>query len=319
MWEDLYYRYGMQHWMAFDSVAHWATGPSELFKQSSEEVQATIFRELMTGTASMCFALSEPDAGSDVWMMRTVAVPDGDGWRLSGTKQWMTNGPYADYALVFAVTDPSQVAARSGGLTAFLVATTADGFRVDSLIKLYGHVGSNEAIISLSEVWVPDSNRLGPLDDGLRLALSGTTLGRLYNAARSVGLARWALDVALDYAEARHTFGQPVIEYQGVSFPLADQATEVSAARLLGLRAAYLVDQGGSAVKEAAMAKMYSTEVATRTIDRAVQTLGGMGLTNEMNLSHAWQEIRAVHIADGSAEILRRLIVGRLRRGDRSL
>jgi acyl-CoA dehydrogenase len=319
VWEDLYYRWGMQHWMAFDCVAHWATGPSQLFLESTPEVRSTIFSELMAGTATMCFALSEPDAGSDVWMMRTTARRDGLGWHITGTKQWMTNGPYAAYALVFAVTDPDKVRARTGGLSAFIVPTDAEGFSVDSLIKLYGHIGSNEAIVSLSDVCVDDANLLGAVDDGLRLALSGTTLGRLYNAARSVGLARWALDAALDYAEARRTFGQPVIEYQGVSFPLAERATELSAARLLGLRAAGLVDRDRPAVKEAAMAKMYSTETATRTIDQAVQTLGGMGLTNEVHLSQAWQELRAVHIADGSAEILRRLIVGRLRRGDRSL
>jgi acyl-CoA dehydrogenase len=316
VWEDLYHRWSMQHWLAFDSVAHWATGPSQLFTEASDRVRREVMPLLMAGERTLCFAMSEPDAGSDLWMMKTTAERDGDGWRLNGTKQWMTNGPYADYAFVFAVTDPSAVQARKGGLSVFLVPTSSPGYQVDSLIKLYGHIGSNEAIISLTDVWVSTDAVMGAVDDGLRLGLSGTTLGRLYNAARSVGLSRWALELALEYTKVRKTFGQPVIDYQGVSFPLADRAVEVLGAHLMGLHAAGLVDDGRLATTEAAMAKICSTEVAGRTIDQAVQALGGMGLTNEMHLSQAWQELRAVRIADGSAEILRRLIVGRLRKGD---
>jgi acyl-CoA dehydrogenase len=319
VWEHLYRTSGMKHWLAFDSVSHWATGPSALFAAATGSTREQVLPRLMSGEATLCFAMSEPDAGSDLWRMRTRATPDGDGWRLTGTKQWMTNGPYADYALVFAVTDPGAVAARKGGLSVFVVPTDAPGYQVDSLIKLHGHIGSNEAIVSLTNVWVPADAMLGELNDGLSLGLSGTTLGRLYNAARSVGLSRWALDVALDYAATRETFDRPIIDHQGVSFPLASCAAEIHAAHLMGLHAAGLVDEGKPAIKEAAMAKMFSTEMAGRAIDQAAQALGGMGLTNELHLMHAWQELRAVRIADGSSEILRRLIVGRLRRGDREL
>jgi acyl-CoA dehydrogenase len=227
----------------------------------------------------------------------------------------MTNGPYADYALVFAVTDAEASAQRKGGLSAFLVPTTEPGYQVDSLIKIYGHIGSNEAIVSLTDTWVPDDAILGSLNNGLQLGLAGTTLGRLYNSARSVGLSRWALETALEYAKVRTTFGTPIIDYQGVSFPLVDRSIELLGAHLMGLHAARLLDAGRSAVAEAAMAKICSTEVAGRTIDQAVQALGGMGLTNEVHLTKAWQELRAVRIADGSAEILRRLLVGRLQKG----
>jgi acyl-CoA dehydrogenase len=319
VWESLYRRFGMQHWLAFDTVAHWATGPSELFVHAGPQLTATVFPELMSGDKTMCFAMSEPNAGSDVWMMRTTAERQGDDWVINGTKQWMTNGPYADFALVFAVTDAAMVAGRKGGLSAFLVPTDAPGYRVDSLIKLYGHVGSNEAIISCTDVKVPGWSLMGELHDGLALGLSGTTLGRLYNAARSVGTSRWALEVALDYCAERQAFGRPVLDNQGVAFPLVDRATEVLGAHLMGLHAATVVDGGGRGIREAAMAKMYSTEVADRTIDQAIQALGGMGLTNETHLTTAWQELRAVRIADGSAEILRRLIAHRLRQGDREL
>jgi acyl-CoA dehydrogenase len=160
---------------------------------------------------------------------------------------------------------------------------------------------------------------MGTLHEGLVFGLSGTAVGRLYNAAKSVGLSRWALEQALDYAASRRTFGSAVLDYQGVSFPLATCAMEVHAAHLMGVNAARVIDAGLPGTLEVAMAKAYSTEMAGRAIDQAVQALGGMGLTNELHLTQAWQELRAVRIADGSAEILRRLIVGRLRKGERDL
>ena len=242
-----------------------------------------------------------------------------DHWVINGVKQWMTNGPYADYALVFAVTDPAQLARRTGGISAFLVDAAAPGYRVDSVIKLFGNVGSNEAILSFTDVEVDNEALMGTLHEGLVFGLSGTTVGRLYNAAKSVGLSRWALEQALDYAMSRRTFGSAILDYQGVSFPLATCAMEVHAAHLMGVNAARVIDAGLPGTLEVAMAKAYSTEMAGRAIDQAVQALGGMGLTNELHLTQAWQELRAVRIADGSAEILRRLIVGRLRKGERDL
>jgi acyl-CoA dehydrogenase len=320
VWEDLYHGHGMQGFPLFyDTVSHWATGPSQLFVHARPEMLAGGFKELMSGEKTMCFALSETDAGSDLWGMRTTAVRDGSRWRINGTKQWMTNGPYAEYALVFAVTDPVQVAARKGGITAFLVPADAKGYEVAGLIKLYGHHGSNEAIVSFADVVVDDSARLGEIGEGLAIALSGTTLGRVYNSARAVGMARWAIEQAVEYALNRETFGHRILDYQAVSFPLAESATEILAAHVLGLHTARLVDQGKNAVKEAAMMKNYSISVAVRAIDRAVQTMGGIGITNDSLLSLAWQELRAVLIADGSAEMLNRLIVGRLARGDVAL
>ncbi|MDT4933646.1 MAG: hypothetical protein QOK11_1538 [Pseudonocardiales bacterium] len=319
VWEDLYHRWSMKHWLAFESVSHWATGPSHLFEHSSPRVREEIFAPLMSGEKTMCFAMSEPDAGSDLWQMRTTAHCEDDHWIINGIKQWMTNGPYADYAIVFAVTDHEQLARRRGGISAFVVDTTSPGYRVDSVIKMFGHVGSNEAILSFTDVEVPDDALLGELHEGLAFGLSGTTVGRLYNAGRSVGLSRWALEQALDYTAARQAFGSPVLDYQGVSFPLATCAIELHAAHLMGVNAARTIDAGRSGAMEAAMAKAYSTEVAGRVIDQAVQALGGMGLTNEVYLTQAWLELRAVRIADGSAEMLRRLIVGRLRKGDRDL
>jgi acyl-CoA dehydrogenase len=320
VWEDLYHTHGMRGFPLFyDTVSHWATGPSQLFLHAGPEMRQGAFAELMSGEKTMCFALSETDAGSDLWGMRTTAVRDGSGWKINGTKQWMTNGPYADYALLFAVTDPAQVAVRKGGITAFLVPATAKGYEVSGLIKLYGHHGSNEAIVSFDDLRVDDSARLGEIGDGLRIALSGTTLGRIYNAARATGMARWAFEQAVEYALNRQTFGQRIYDYQAISFPLAEAATDILAAHLLGLHTAHLVDQGKNALKEAAMMKNFSIKTAVRVIDQAAQTFGGIGITNESLLPQAWQELRAVLIADGSAEMLNRLIVGRLGRGDLAL
>jgi acyl-CoA dehydrogenase len=320
VWEDLYHHHGMKGFPLFyDTVSHWATGPSQLFLHAAPELRAGAFTEMMSGEKTMCFALSETDAGSDLWGMRTNAVRDGSGWRINGSKQWMTNGPYADFALLFAITDPALVAQRKGGITAFVVPSSAKGYEVSGLIKLYGHHGSNEAIVSFDDVWVDDTMRLGPEGDGLAIALSGTTLGRIYNAARAVGMARWAFEQAVQYALSRETFGHRIFDYQAISFPLAQCATDVLAAHLMGLHTARLVDQGKPALKEAAMMKNFSIATAVKAIDQAAQTLGGIGITNESFLPQAWQELRAVLIADGSAEMLNRLIAGRLSRGDLAL
>jgi acyl-CoA dehydrogenase len=246
---------------------------------------------------------------------RPGAQPTSGGWRISGEKLWITNGPYADLVVVFAITDPELVAARKGGISAFIVPMDTPGVEVSGIIRLYGHVGSNEASISFEDAFVPHSALMGQEGAGLEVALSGTSVGRIYNAARAGGIAAWALQQATEYCTDRVTFGKPVIEHQGIGFSLAECAVETLAAHLLGLNAAAILDAGGNALVEAAMAKMYSTENAVRVIDRAAQALGGMGLTTEVYLQAAWQEIRAVCIADGSAEMMRRLIARQLSKG----
>jgi acyl-CoA dehydrogenase len=319
-WELIHRVCGPRYWLSHESLAHWATGPSFVFDHASSQVRAEMLPRLLSGECTMCFMMSEPGAGSDAWQMSTRAERAGDGrWRITGVKQWTTNGPYADYGLVFAVTDPKAAARREGGVTAFLVPATAPGFRVDSIISLYGHIGGNHGILSLDEVEVTDEAIVGTLHEGMGLGLGGIAIGRLYNSARSVGLARWALDQAIDYVTTRKTFGVTLMDHQGIAFPLADCATQIHAAHVLGLDTASRVDAGEPALKEAAMTKVFSTEMATRVIDRVMQVHGGMGITSETYFAEAWQTVRTVQIADGSAEILRRLVAGRLAKGDREL
>lgn len=312
-WETIYRRCGVEYWLGYQVVAHWARGPGHLVAAMSPELKDEISGELLDGTSNLCFAMSEPDAGSDLWAMRTEARASDGGWILNGTKQWITNGPYADRAVVFAVTDRPALEAHKGGITAFVVSAHQEGFAVDSLIPMFGHSGADEAIISLRDCFVPDSNIVGEIGGGLTLAMSGVSEGRLYNSARAIGLARWALAKAVDYAESRVTFGKPLMSNQGISFPLAESAMEVHAARLAGIDCAQALDRGAANRTLLSMTKALSTETAVRAIDRAVQVHGAMGFTNDLGLSEAWQQVRRICVADGSSEMMRRQIAKDLR------
>jgi acyl-CoA dehydrogenase len=315
-WEALYHHTGPGRVLPTWALAHWATGPNSLHRHLDPAIQSDFLAPLLNGEKSSCFALSEPDAGSDAWNISTQAVRDGDVWRISGTKQWITNSPYADCGIVFAVTDRERVGERRGGVSAFVFETDQPGFHVDSVIKLFGHAGGDEGIVSFDSLEVPDSHRLGPVDEGFPLALEGVNYGRLYNGARSVGLSRWALERATDYAKTRETFGKPIAEHQAVQFLLADSAIEIYAARAAGLHAAWKVDQGDRAIKELSMMKAFSTESCFRVFDRAIQVFGGMGVTNETRLIDGLHTARTIRIADGTQEILRRTIARQLLRGD---
>jgi acyl-CoA dehydrogenase len=318
-WEALFHRCGPSNWLMLYALAHWAFGPSRLLTQVTPEAQQKILTGLMDGSRSMCFGLSEPNAGSDASMLKTRAVRDGDGWRISGRKIWTSNAPVADYCVVFAITDAERAAAKQGGISAFLVPTDSPGFDVQRIIRLFGHIGGDEAELALEDVAVESWQLVGELDQGFAAALYGVSLGRIYNSARAVGYGRWSVELALEYAKTREAFRQPISEYQGVTFPLAESATELHAAHLMGLNAATLLDRGEKAVKELSMTKAYSVQVGYRAVDRAMQTHGAMGFTNEVGLTEAWHSLRIVNVADGTNEILNRTIAQRLLKGDTEL
>ena len=272
--------------------------------------------ELANGEKTLCFGLSEPDAGSDVFGMRTRAVRDGDHWIINGSKQWITNAPYADYAMIFAITDEEKARAHRGGITGFFVPTTTPGFSVPSVIPIMGHLGADIGIISLDNVRVPDDQRLGPVDRGLSVALDGVNAGRLSMAASCLGLAQWALEQALAYAKVRKTFRQPIADHQAVQFMLAECAMDIYAAKTMIRHCAWLVDEGKAATKEVSIVKASSTEMVGRVMDRAIQIHGGMGLTNELRLEAGYRWARTMRIPDGTSEIQRRTIARRLLDGD---
>lgn len=315
-WEYLYHRYGPGRIMPYDAVAHWTSGPSLLCAYLSEAMKASVLQAFMSGEATFCFAMSEPDAGSDAWAMRTAARRNGDGWVMSGTKQWISNSPHARYAFVFAVTDDTLKREHAGGISCFLVPTDSAGFRIDSVIKLFGHSGGNEAIISFDDVHLPEDCLVGELHRGFDLALAGVSLGRMYNAGRCVGLARWALERATEYSQQRKTFGRPIADYQAVSFMLADSAIDIYGAKTMAIDCANRLERGMRATRELAMVKAFSTEMCFRVYDRCIQVHGAMGLTNEMRLYDGWHQARIVRIADGSGEIMRRDVARALLKGD---
>ncbi|MGB1615582.1 MAG: acyl-CoA dehydrogenase family protein [Pseudomonadales bacterium] len=310
-WEALFHRCGPKNWLMLYALAHWAFGPSKLLEQMSEEAKTAFLPALMDGTKSMCFGLTEPNAGSDASMLATKAVKSGEGWRLSGRKIWTTNAPIADYCIIFAKTE--------SGITAFMVPTNSEGFKIQRVIRLFGHIGGDEAEIALDEVFVEPWQIVGDLGKGFAAALYGVSLGRIYNSARSVGYGRWAIELALNYAKIRTAFGQPISAYQGVSFPIADAATELHAAHLMGINASMLLDNGALAVKELSMTKAFSVQKGLSAVDCAMQTHGAMGFTNELGLTEAWQALRVVNVADGTNEILKRTIAQRLQKGDLDL
>lgn len=191
-----------------DALAHWAFGRSRLLEQVTHEAREQFMPGLMAGTHSMSFGLSEPNAGSDASMVKTRAEKDGDGWRISGRKIWTSNAPIADYCVVFAVTDAELAAKKRGGISAFMVPTSSPGFEIQRVIKLFGHIGGDEAEISLDEERVEPWQLVGELNQGFAAALYGVSIGRIYNSARLVGYGRWAVELALDYAKSREAFGK---------------------------------------------------------------------------------------------------------------
>lgn len=268
---------------------------------------------IATGERTLCFGLSEPDAGSDAMAMRTRAVRDGDDWVITGTKQWITNSPYADYAVIFAAVDGDR-----RGITAFFVETATPGFAVTGVIPVMGALGGDTGIIALDGVRVSDANRMGGVGEGLAVAMRGINTGRLGMAATCIGYAEWALAQAIDYARTRRSFGKPIAEHQAIQFHLADTAMDIYAGRTMLADCAAQVDAGHPSRGAVAMVKAYATEMLSRCADRCIQVHGAMGLTNDLRLEAAYRFARTMRIPDGTAEIQRRTIAAELLNGNLS-
>lgn len=294
-------------------------GLSPVLRHLKPDIFAQYRDGIASGDKTLCFGLSEPDAGSDVFGMRTRAVRDGNEWVLTGTKQWITNSPYADYAMVFALTDPEAAARHKGGVTGFFVDTRAPGFSVPRIINTMGHLGGDTGVIVLDGVRVRDDHRLGDVGRGLAVAMDGVNAGRMGMAASCLGLARWALDQAVDYAKVRKTFGVPIAEHQAIQLMLADSAMDIYAAKTMIQNCAWRLDSGRAATAQVSMVKAFSTEMLGRVMDRSIQIHGGMGLTNELRLEEGYRFARVMRIPDGTGEIQRRTIARQLLAGQADL
>jgi acyl-CoA dehydrogenase len=294
-------------------------GLSPVLRHLKPDIFAQYRDGIASGDKTLCFGLSEPDAGSDVFGMKTRAVRDGDEWVLTGTKQWITNSPYADHAMVFALTDPEAAARHKGGVTGFFVDTRAPGFSVPRIINTMGHLGGDTGVIVLDGVRVRDDHRLGDVGRGLAVAMDGVNAGRMGMAASCLGLARWALDQAVDYAKVRKTFGVPIAEHQAIQLMLADSAMDIYAAKTMIQNCAWRLDSGHAATAQVSMVKAFSTEMLGRVMDRSIQIHGGMGLTNELRLEEGYRFARVMRIPDGTGEIQRRTIARQLLTGQADL
>jgi len=302
-------------------IASFVDGPLGMFTVASEVIRTDIVPSLIAGEKTICFGVTEPDAGSDLWNLKTKARKEGDEWVINGTKQWITNSPYADYAAVFAVTDEEAFAKHQGGITGFLVDTTLPGVDTSIVFPIMGHVSSDCGSIVLEDVRVKDEYVIGEVNQGFRVTMMGISEGRLCYSGGAIGMAEWALDKSLAYAKERKTFGRPLADHQAIQFMLADSAIDVFTAKYSALQTAALVDEehqrgGRTPIKEISIVKAYAMEMAQRVCDRAIQIHGAMGLSGEMGLEEAFRIARTWRIPDGTSEMQRRTIARQLLRGD---
>jgi len=260
---------------------------------------------LARGEVLGAWGLTEPGSGSDAAAMRTRAVEGDEAFVLDGTKAFITNGSVAGTAVILAKTDP---AAAGRGVSAFIVERGTPGFRPGQRYKKLGLHASDTAELVFEGARVPKANLLGERNRGFQDTKKVLEGGRIAMAAMGVGLAQGALDQAVRYAKERHAFGQPIGQFQGIQAALADLATEVEAARLLTLRAAYGKDQGRPVMREASMAKVFSSEVAVRCATKAVQVHGGYGYTREFPVERFYRDAKLCEIGEGTSEVQRMVI-----------
>jgi butyryl-CoA dehydrogenase len=284
-----------------------SAGCMPVLQYGSEEQKRRFLVPMAKGEMLSCFSLTEPQAGSDAAAIRTRARRYGNRWVLSGTKQFITSGKHAHVAIVFAVTDPE---AGKKGISAFIVPTDSPGYRVAGIEHKLGQRASDTAQLVFEEVELTPDLMLGAEGEGYRIALSNLEGGRIGVGAQSVGMARSAYEAALAYARQREAFGKPIIEQQAVAFRLADMATQLAAARGLVLDAAARRDAGKPCLKEAAMAKLFASEMAERVASDAIQIHGGYGYVADFPVERIYRDVRVCQIYEGTSDI-QRLVIAR--------
>ncbi|MBM4245729.1 MAG: acyl-CoA dehydrogenase [Deltaproteobacteria bacterium] len=280
---------------------------SILMAFANAEQKERFLKPLARGDMLGAFCLTEPHVGSEAGGLRTTARRDGDHYVLSGVKQFVTSGKNADLAIVMAVTDPD---AGKKGISAFVVPTATPGYTVARIEEKLGQHASDTAQILFEDCRVSVANRLGDEGMGLRIALSGLEGGRIGIASQSIGMARAAFEAALAYAKQRVAFGKPIFEHQAVQFRLADMATKIEAARQLVRHAAALKDAGEPCLKEAAMAKLFASEMAERVCSDAIQIHGGYGYTADFPVERIYRDVRVCQIYEGTSEV-QKILIGR--------
>jgi hypothetical protein len=272
---------------------------------ANEEQKQRWLRPLAQGELLGAFALTEPHTGSDAAALRTTATRDGDSYVINGTKQFITSGKYGDVAIVMAVTDK---AAGKKGISAFWVPTDTPGYIVAGIEHKMGQHSSDTAQIVFDGCRIPAANLIGEEGMGYKIALSGLEGGRIGIASQSVGMARAAYEAALAYAKERESFGKPIFEHQAVQFRLAEMAMKIEAARQLILHAAAMKDAGLPCLKEAAMAKLFASEMAENVVSSAMQVFGGYGYVADFPVERIYRDVRVCQIYEGTSDVQKIII-----------
>jgi len=283
-------------------------GSMGIFFDGSEEQKKKYLPPIAAGDQIASFALSEPDIGSDASGVKTTAVKKGDKWVMNGMKNWITNGSIAEVFTVLAVTDKEKRA--RGGITAFIVEKGCPGFSVGRDDEKMGQHGSVTSELIFEDCIVPEENVIGEVGYGFRTAMKVLDKGRIVVGALALGAAERLLELSIEFAKTRVQFGKPIAKFQAIQWMLADMATEIYAARMMIYNAAWMKDNGMSVTQEAAMTKVFATEMVDRVADKAVQIHGGMGYMKECPVERFYRDVRLWKIVEGTSEI-QRLVISR--------
>ena len=288
-------------------ASHTSLCANHIFAAGTEEQRQRYLVPLARGEKLGAWGLTEPNAGSDASGTQTTAVVDGDAWVLNGSKIFITQGSVADIYVIMAATDKSQ---KQRGISAFIVERGSPGLSAIAMKNKFGVRASDTAQLTLDAVRLPKEHLLGHVHEGFLDTLRILDGGRISIAAMALGIGRGAFEEGLKYAQQRQQFGQPIANFQAIQWKLADMATELDAARLLVLRAAWMKDQGQRVTKESAMAKLFASEVATRACNQALQIHGGYGYMKDYPVERYLRDAKVCEIGEGTSEI-QRLIIAR--------
>lgn len=290
-------------------AAHNSLCSNHIYTFGNEEQKQKYLVPLAQGESFGAWGLTEAQAGSDASGTRTSAIRSNGGWKVNGSKNFITHAISCQTLVAVAVTDKSK---GNKGITAFIFDKTMEGFRSDKKENKLGMRASETASVVFEDCYVPDENRLGNEGEGFLQAMQILDGGRISIAALSVGIAQGAFEAAVRYAKERQQFGKPIAEFQAIQFKLADMATQIEAARLLTLQAAYLKDAGKKVSKQSAMAKLYASEVAVRVSEESIQIHGGYGYTKDYPAEKYWRDSKLCTIGEGTSEIQRMVIAKQL-------
>ena len=274
-------------------------------RYATPEQKEQFLKPLASGQQLGCFGLTEPMSGSDAGTMATFAEKDGAHWVISGSKNFITNGPFADTIVLFAMTTKN---VGHKGITTFLIPTNTPGFVRSKPDEKLGIHAAQSCTVFLESCRIPDAYRLGGVGDGFKVAMSTLDGGRIGIAAQAIGIARAAFEKAVVYSKERKAFGTPLADKQAIQFMLADMATDIDAARLLTHRAAMMKDKKVRHSKESAMAKLFASEMATQVTHKGIQIHGGLGYTRECDAERHYRDARITEIYEGTSEIMRIVI-----------